>query len=379
MPLYFYIMKSNRLIATVTNDLNQDQRMQRICATLSGIGFDTLLVGRQRSNSQPIRHQPFRQLRLKCIFNRGKLFYAEYAIRIFLFLLANPWEVVYAVDLDTLPSAVLAARFKGRTCVYDAHEWFSETPEVERRPFIRWFWRMVGRLTVPKADLAITVGPALAKQLSTEYGRPFEVVRNVPAERSPLPQLKTTRLSNPVLLYQGALNEGRALEAIIETLPLFPEAELWLAGQGDKEELLKNMVQRLGLGDRVRFLGMLDPENLYETTRQATIGLNLLEQRSKSYYFSLANKAFDYIQAGVPAIHMDFPEYRSLNSPYPVAELIEELTPLTIASAIRKITSQASHYEVLRQNCLQSATFLTWTSESKVLEKIMNKYLISSM
>ncbi|MGA1583957.1 MAG: hypothetical protein ACO4CH_11960, partial [Saprospiraceae bacterium] len=60
-------------------------------------------------------------------------------------------------------------------------------------------------------------------------------------------------------------------------------------------------------------------------------------------------------------------------------ELIEELTPLTIASAIRKIASQASHYEVLRQNCLQSATFLTWTSESKVLEKIMNKYLISSM
>ena len=309
------------------------------------------------------------------MFQRGKAFYIEYTLRCFLYLLTSKWEAVYAVDLDSLPAALLAARIKGKPCIYDAHEWFSETPEVERRPMIRRIWRLVGQLTVHRADATITVGPALAQALHAEYGKSFEVIRNVPFHR-PLPsQIEEKDPSRPILLYQGVLNEGRGLESIIRAMKTLPEARLWLAGEGDCSAQLRKIAHQEGISERVQFLGLLQPEELYKITHQATIGINLLERRSKSYYLSLANKAFDYIHAGLPAIHMDFPEYRALNTPTPVAHLVADLQPETIANSIRKYIDHPADYHRIRENCLRKAATVTWEKESKVLEKIIDRIL----
>ena len=72
------------------------------------------------------------------------------------------------------------------------------------------------------------------------------------------------------------------------------------------------------LAKKVIFKGYVKPKELPKITAKASIGLNLLENKSLNYYYSLANKAFDYIQAEIPAIHMDFPEYRQLNQTYEV-------------------------------------------------------------
>jgi hypothetical protein len=43
----------------------------------------------------------------------------------------------------------------------------------------------------------------------------------------------------------------------------------------------------------------------------------------------LANKFFDYIQAGIPQVTMNFPEYAAINREYEVAVLIDDLEPHT--------------------------------------------------
>jgi hypothetical protein len=67
-------MQVNKIIFTVTNDLNYDQRMQRICGTLADAGYDVLLVGRKLKTSLPLTKKNYRQQLLKCWFNKGKLF-----------------------------------------------------------------------------------------------------------------------------------------------------------------------------------------------------------------------------------------------------------------------------------------------------------------
>lgn len=289
--------------------------------------------------------------------------------------MTNQWDAVYAVDLDTLPSALLAARLKGKPCFFDAHEWFSETPEVERRPWIRRFWKLVGQATAKHADAAFTVGPSLARELSREYGCSFEVVRNVPVGRSLPTTHEPSDPSRPILLYQGMLNEGRGLESVILALKTLPEASLWIAGEGDRSEQLRQLVSRERLDRQVQFLGLLHPEALYQVTMKATLGLNLLESRSKSYYYSLANKAFDYLQAGIPAIHMNFPEYEALNHPLPVAYLIADLQPKTISACIRQLINQPDSYHQIRENCLKMAPSIRWEEEFKTIEKIIDNVL----
>ncbi|MEO1714615.1 MAG: glycosyltransferase, partial [Bacteroidota bacterium] len=67
-----------RLIFTVTNDLNYDQRMIRICSTLQSAGYQVRLIGRKKSDSTALVNRSFEQHRLFCFFQHGKFFYIEY-------------------------------------------------------------------------------------------------------------------------------------------------------------------------------------------------------------------------------------------------------------------------------------------------------------
>ena len=78
-------MAVKKIVCTVTNDLNFDQRMIRICSSLQQGGYAVTLVGRVRENSQSLQQRIFQQKRLYCFFQKGKFFYAEYNIRLFFF------------------------------------------------------------------------------------------------------------------------------------------------------------------------------------------------------------------------------------------------------------------------------------------------------
>ncbi|MCS7036286.1 MAG: glycosyltransferase [Saprospiraceae bacterium] len=350
-----------RIALTVTNDLTYDQRMQRIAGALTRAGHSVVLIGRQLPESAPLPARSFEQRRLRCWFRRGPLFYMEYNVRLFIFLLRLSVDAIGAVDLDTLLAACAAARLRRKALVFDAHEYFTETPEVTDRPVVKWVWEAVARLCLPFCRRAYTVGPALADIFTRKYGLPFEVVRNVP-EATPLPKAPPA-VPPYVLLYQGALNEGRGLEAMLQALTRLDDCELWLAGEGDLSASLRRLAQELHLGPRVRFLGRLTPEVLRALTPNAWLGVNVLEKKGLSYYYSLANKFFDYVQAGVPVLTMNFPEYRALNAQHPVACLLDDLSPEAVVEAVRHLQQHPEEYEALRQATLRARLEWTWERE----------------
>lgn len=59
----------------------------------------------------------------------------------------------------------------------------------------------------------------------------------------------------PLLLAMGRLHKVKAHDVSLRALALFPEAWLWIAGSGPLEHELKALARRLGVEDRVRFLG----------------------------------------------------------------------------------------------------------------------------
>jgi glycosyltransferase involved in cell wall biosynthesis len=307
--------------------------MQRICGSLANAGFEVELVGRQLDSSKPLDAFPFRQTRLKCLVNKGKLFYLEYNIRLFFYLLFQKADVICATDLDTIAAGYFAARIKGAKIVYDAHEYFPEVPEVIRRPRVQKVWRWIERYFTPKADLVYTAAQSISETFEKLYQRPVYTIRNLPVLEATSNALNA---KSRYLLYQGALNEGRGLEHLIESMKEI-DMPLWLAGNGDLTEQLKEQVRQAGLEDKVKFLGAVKPAVLRDVTANAYIGLNLLENKGLSYYFSLANKFSDYIHAGIPQVCIDFPEYRRINDQYHVALLIENLEKDTIKTAIERL------------------------------------------
>lgn len=362
-----------RIVFVVTNDLSYDQRMHRICSTLQAAGYQVELIGRVRKNSVPLASKTFKQKRLRCWVVKGPLFYAEYNIRLFFTLLSHPAQMFGAVDLDTALAVTLAGMLKRRITVFDAHEHFTEVPEVERRKTIKAIWHAIGKWCIPKFKVRFTVGEELAGVLEKEYHAPFSVVRNVPvlhhAEILPRDQRRN------LIIYQGALNEGRGLEHAITAMQFLPEMELRLIGEGDLSESLRALVDRLGLASRVEFMGFVLPQDIPALTVHALIGLNLLEARSKSYYYSLANKFFDYMHAGIPSLNMAFPEYKKIISQYPVGICIENLSDQAIAEAIRKMLTDNNQVEIMLEACKRARELYCWQTEEKALLSLITPLL----
>jgi glycosyltransferase involved in cell wall biosynthesis len=369
-----------RLVFAVTTDLSYDQRMQRICGSLAQAGYEVLLVGWQRPASVPLEPQLYEQHRLHGWFQQGKLFYFEYNLRLLFYLLGQRAIAWACADLDAALPTWLRARLGGQPFVYDAHELFTEVPEVVTRPRVQRLWQWVENWIVPRARLRYTVGPALARLFEEKHsGCAFEVVRNVPVGTEPAGAAPSSRPGGPVLLYQGALNVGRGLAELLVAMPQV-RARLVICGEGDCSAALRQQAAQLGLlaSGQVEFKGYVLPAELRQLTAQATVGIMLLENTGLSYYYSLANKFFDYVQAGIPQLCIDFPEYRALNSGHAVAELVPDLAPATLVAALARLLPDGQvgpHYQQLAANCSAARREWNWQQEEKVLLRLYHDLL----
>ena len=350
------------IVFCVINDLTYDQRMIRCCTTLAETGFKVTLVGLQRQHSIQLQEKPYRQVRLNNHFQKGPLYYAEFNLRLYRFLMELDFDIAVACDTDTALPVTRASSRKGKKCVYDAHEWFSEVPELAGRPLVQKVWQQIERATIPRFDLCYTVGDALAGQLSNAYGREFEVLKNTPyrSGQAILPYEERA----PVILYQGALNAGRGLEQAIGAMAHVEGFELHLAGEGDLSNELRRLADTPGLKEKVRFLGRITPQELPGLTRSAMIGLNLLSGNSRNYYYSLANKFFDYIQAGVPSVNMQFPEYTLLLDKFPVGYTVRDLDPKSMAAGWLEILQDKSRWQGMVDQCTTARQIFCWEQEA---------------
>ena len=358
----------------VTNDLNQDQRMHRICTTIAEMGYEVILTGRKKKHSEPILDFPFIQRRLDCFFNHGPLFYLEYNIRICLLLMRKKPDVIYSVDTDTLPGCTMAKLWTGKKMIFDSHEYYSESPELTSRPIKRSIWKWVEKIAIPRADKAITVNQSLSDLLSKKYKNDFIPVYNVPfKEKGAVVEVE----KSDFILYQGVLNQGRGLEEMILAMQWIQDARLVIAGEGDLSQQLRAMAAVSPVKDRITFMGWLTPGALSKLTRQALLGVNLLDGSSLNYYYSLANKFFDYMHAGVPSLNMDFPEYHRMIEQYDTGYLLDNLTPESLAATINNILNDQAELERKKAHCYLASEDLNWENEAVKIKNLLSDLMES--
>ncbi len=382
--------KKIKIFFTVTNDLNGDRRMIRICTSLESVGYDVTLIGRKLRNSTALIQQPFRQQRMYLFFTKGKLFYIEYNIHLFFKLFFSSFDIICGIDLDSILPCYFAARLKGKKkLVYDAHELFTDTPEVYKRKTIRKIWLMVEKFIIPKTDLRYTVSQSIADEFENRYGFKFELIRNLPSidnKRWTIDDGNTknidflkSKIQNPKskIVYLGNLNEGRGVEIAIEALKfLNDDVHLWIIGDGNLRPVLEAQVgisrdlSGHQLSERVKFFGFIPPNQLPVILSQAKIGLHVLESKGLSYEYSLANKFFDYIQAGLPSVFTNLKEHKQLNDTYNIGIMIENADAKETADAVNLLLNDKKLYQTLHENCLKAATILCWENEEKELVRL---------
>lgn len=356
------------LVFTVTNDLNYDQRMIRICTSLSEKGYLVTLIGRRSSKSSELLQRRFQQRRLSCFFQQGKSFYIEYNIRLLIHLFFMRFDLICAIDLDTIIPCYFISKISNKKRVYDAHELFCEMKEVVSRPRIFKVWKLIERWFVPKYPFGYTVNNPIRSILKQDYSVHYEVIRNIPVLK------KNNVEANPerFIIYQGAVNHGRSFETLIPAFQWI-DCPLWIYGDGNFLEECKDLVNKYNLHKKVIFKGKAFPDVLHMITPKSIMGLTLFENNGLSNYYSLANRFFDYIHAGIPQLCVDYPVYKEINEEFNVALLISDLSSKSIAVNINRLLYDSSLQDKMRANCIKAREVLNWQEEEKKLISFYEK------
>ena len=372
-------LKNKKIICTVTNDLFRDGRMIRICNALAEYGAQVCLTGVEKSGSLPLKKQKFEQKRMRLFFKKGMLFYMEYNLRLFFYLMKKDFDTVNSVDTDTVLAGFLAALLKRKKIVFDAHEYFTGVPELKGRVIKRKIWSLLEKIFLPRIKSNYTVSESLKSLYEAKTGRKYGVIRNFPSasgygiSRIPkdLPCPESIQ-GKELIVYAGVLNAGRGLESSIEMMKYFDDKKhLLIVGGGDLEAELKRLAETYGVQNKVTFTGWVDAACIPSLIKGASIGLNLLDGDSVNYRVSLANKVFDYMHSGIPCLTMDFGEYRKIQDEYGCFILTDTLQPEELYHKIKSVLEGKNKFAELKANALKAAKDMVWEREK---EKLLRYY-----
>jgi glycosyltransferase involved in cell wall biosynthesis len=362
----------------VLNTFTQDARVSKEAASLVEAGHRVTVYAlwaaglhAEESSAEGYRVRRIR-LRSREIHRIPFAAWAELLPRFAIALRRQPPDVVHAHDLNALIPGWLAARLFHAGLVYDSHELFTEQhpPGRPPHPWRKAAWQRLEAALIRRTQAVFTVSPSIAGELAVRYAISSpQVVHNCPrlARLHPQGALRAwlhLPAETPVLMFQGALVEGRGLETCLQALPALPNAALVYLGEGALRPRLQRLAEEIGVSHRFYLPGNAPMAQLQNLARDAAIGLCLTENTCLNHYYSLPNKLFEYLMAGVPVIASDFPEMRRVVVDSRAGAVADPADLPAVIAALQSLLADPQRLATMSQAARQAAeTRYHWQHE----------------
>ena len=365
-----------RICMVAFTDLNFDYRIYREATSLRRAGHQVVIVA-SSFNPAPLKGWDDFEI-YPILLDRShslRRLYPLFWQRAYPLLVETHPDAYHAHDLDSLWPAVRAAQRLNRPLVYDSHEFWTEQSSLVDRPLMRSCWSLLEQRLIRRVDRIITVSGSIAQSLKERYSLDEVVVlRNLPLFRHKVQSnliRETLDLpaERPIVLYQGGFLTENGLREQIEAAAGFAAAFV-LIGDGPSEQALRNQVRAEGLEDRVYFIPRVPFHQLHNYTCSADLGLCLIKGTGKSFYYSLPNKLFEYMMAGLPILASNFPEMQRVVRETRTGATVDPTDIAAIREQITAFLDNAEQREACAQASLQAAQSYNWERESVQLTQL---------
>jgi glycosyltransferase involved in cell wall biosynthesis len=247
-----------------------------------------------------------------------------------------------------LPARLLAWYFR-RPLIYHCHDYTESGRPLSVGSrivslFERRFARTSDLMIVPDRER----GAVVARELRLH--QPPLVVANAPLNLRPqdgsaLHQALVDRgfHFSRILLRQGRVGEGHALEMTIHSMPLWQCREWGMVVIGPGEtayiEHLREVAQLCGVAGQFAHLPPVGYDQVTTFTPGAQAGHGLYDpvNINHQYATTAANKIMEYMAAGLPLLVSDRPALRDLLLTYECGVYADERSPESIAAAVNTL------------------------------------------
>lgn len=338
----------------VRNAFTHDTRVEKEAQTLTAAGYRVTVVAdaapglpeRERRAAIDVLRVPRAGPRLPGIR------FVAHELRLARRLRAIRPDILHAHDSNALVPVALAARALRVPYVYDAHDLWLGRPRRERSRLYfvlnQALYTVVERLLVPRAAATITVSPPIVDHLARRYGLdhvglvpnyPVPGDRPVPRDIHLLPGGDGVHPDLPVVLYLGGLMGGRGLAELVDAVAIVDGVQLVLLGEGVLAGELRRRAERMGVGERVHVVPPVPPDDVLAVAASADVGVSPIVPSCLNYRYSMPNKLFQYMGAGIPVVASDFPQVRAVVESASCGLVVDTTRPAAIADAIRRILS----------------------------------------
>ncbi len=372
-------MIRKRIIFAVFDTLHHEYRGYKVAHSFLKYGYEVKVIGIMYENDEltgwdDIENERIRLFKTLPLALNMMIFW----VKLFFILIFEKCTILYSHDIFPLRPVFFASRLKRKPYIYDAHEFWHGNSQIEGRPIAKKFWISYEKVLIKGAKRIITVSAPIARELERIYG--LEEVRvftnlplkkEIPANKDILHDTLSIDKNKRIILYQGHFLVNNGLDGIIRSFVNVDEgAVLVLIGDGSERYRLKDLAVKLGIGHRVYFAGPFPHSELINYTVCAYIGLCLIKNFGKSYYYSAPNKMFELIQAQVPQIASDFPEMSRYVKGYLVGEVTDPESEENIAEKINGLLNDEKKYNLYKSNCIKAESELVWENIEDELVKI---------
>ncbi|HLG36274.1 MAG TPA: glycosyltransferase [Bacteroidia bacterium] len=305
----------------------------------------------------------------------GKVFKTlEWSARIIYFAMGKEISCINCHSLPVLPICVFLKWIKKAKLIYDTHE--LETETVAMHGIRKKLMKNLERVLIKYVDSIVVVSGQISNWYAENYKivQPI-VVRNIPYKRN-FNDEKSTILRNRfqiksgelIFLTSGILDTGRGVERLLNVFSKCDATKhIVFMGNGPLESRIKEMSLKK---KNIHFLPAVKPELVQEYVAGADVGFCLIENLCLSYYYSLPNKLFEYIMAGLPVCINNLPEQKSIIEKYSCGWIASE-DDNEFINFIQHLTIE--NLEPMKKNIFNARQNLGWHNEEKILLKMFDK------
>ncbi|MCU0377530.1 MAG: glycosyltransferase [Bacteroidales bacterium] len=369
-----------KALIAVISDLSTDMRVMKHASLMKEMGFDVTLIGRKGANAPSLTMFPAKTIRLRVPFRRGPLMYLSYNILLLFQLLFRRADIYVSNDLDTLLPCFIASRFYSKPLIYDAHEYFTGQYGLPERRFKQRLWKQMEKWILPRVRHMMTVSESIASLYRQEYGVNPVVIRNMaPSPEHIIPVNRSEIAAHDedlLVVYQGAgINPGRGTDELIDSMSSLDGVILIIIGSGDIIDDVRQSVCERGLKDRVKFFPRMPWEQMMSYTMCCDAGLSLDTDTCLNQRFSLPNKLFDYIAAGIPVVVSPLPEVSSVVKNYSCGIILNDVEPESIRAALSSLRDNRAILTSLKEGVAMARKELTWEKEMKKEQELFQSVI----
>jgi glycosyltransferase involved in cell wall biosynthesis len=365
-----------KVLSLVFNNFKNDTRVLKECQALQKAGYCVQVIAlHEEALAEKEIVQDLRVHRIKLATRNWSkslpvqlIKYNELALRIF--FQYTGFDIIHCHDLAPLPIAIALKLLSGRKIkvVYDAHEFEAEVNGL--KGIRKKSSCLVEKTLIRFVDATITVSNSIAEAYAKRYriSKPALVLncppRTIVKKNNKFREKFGIPESKMIFLYQGGLSHGRGIEMLLEAFQRIGQNRVVviLMGYGPLEEKIKKISNQ---SSNIFLHPAVSPEELWEYTGSADIGVVAMKNTCLNHYYCLPNKFFEYAMAGLPILVNNLPEMRSLIEKYDCGQIVEEETMDSFIAAIQQIAcADLSRYSV---NARKLSRDYNWKNQEKVL------------